>query len=207
MQRTLWSELTSDPATETSPAWSPDGATIAFYRYLPEGRAAVVTVSALGGSEKILLEIPFVRSAHILSPYLAWSPDGEWLAMVERDSPKPFSLSLLSTRTRERRRLTNPPADWADWTGDSGPAFSPDGRNLAFIRTKSVGIDDIYVLTLSDDLNPRGGPRRVTTLGAFTNSPTLCRGASTVPSHFLQHIYLHMQRHTCCTTHDGSHAG
>ncbi len=42
------------------------------------------------------------------------------------------------------------------------PAFSPDGRMLAFSRYSSGLKADLYLLDLDEDLNPRGEPRRRT---------------------------------------------
>jgi len=60
--------------------------------------------------------------------------------------------------------LTSPPAEFG---GDSGPAFSPDGRTLAFVRTARYVVADLYVLSLSGDLTPQEDPQRLT----FENLP------------------------------------
>jgi Tol biopolymer transport system component len=46
--------------------------------------------------------------------------------------------------------------------GDSGSAFSPDGRILAFTRTVDAGSGDLYLLALSDGVKPLGAPKRLT---------------------------------------------
>jgi Tol biopolymer transport system component len=89
------------------------------------------------------------------APFLAWSPDGRTLAVVDRqESGQPLSLFLIDVASGERRRLTTPPHNWL---GDSCPAFSPDGKSLAFVRTSSVSVQDIYLTALSG-----GEPRRLT---------------------------------------------
>ena len=60
--------------------------------------------------------------------------------------------------------MTSPPAELGD---DSGPAFSPDGRRLAFVRTARYEVADLYVLSLSSDLTPQEDPQRLT----FENGP------------------------------------
>ncbi len=75
----------------------------------------------------------------------------------EGDSPGPLSLFLLSVDSGERRRLTRPST-----LGDVYPAFSPDGRTLAFSRDGSGATSDLYLLDLDEDLNPQGEPRRRT---------------------------------------------
>jgi Tol biopolymer transport system component len=75
--------------------------------------------------------------------HLAWSPDGNWLALSDRDFVKePLGLFLLSIETGERRRLTSPPEQLL---GDGWPAFSPDGRTLAFSRIVDFGRSDLYL--------------------------------------------------------------
>ena len=91
---------------------------------------------------------------------LAWSPNGKFLAFPDRESPEsPRSIFLLDVETREKRKLTTPPAEW---TGDGLSVFSPDGRSLAFARTQGGFPSDIYVLALSENGEPRGEPRPIT---------------------------------------------
>jgi Tol biopolymer transport system component len=101
--------------------------------------------------------------------HLAWSPDGNWLALSDRDSVKePLGLFLLSIETGERRRLTSPPEQLL---GDGWPAFSPDGRTLAFSRIVDFGRSDLYLLTLSDGLKPLGEAQRMTFQNQGATSP------------------------------------
>jgi dipeptidyl aminopeptidase/acylaminoacyl peptidase len=91
---------------------------------------------------------------------LAWSRNGKFLAIVDRESPEsPRSIFLLDVETREKRKLTTPPSDWA---GDGLSAFSPGGRTLAFARTHGGYPSDIYVLALSENGEPRGAPKPIT---------------------------------------------
>jgi hypothetical protein len=66
--------LTTNPAEDTSPAWSPDGRWIAFDRLLPGSKVAVVLISPIGGPERILTEMHFNQDT-IDGHFLAWSPD------------------------------------------------------------------------------------------------------------------------------------
>jgi Tol biopolymer transport system component len=98
---------------------------------------------------------------------LAWTPDGKSLVVTDRNSQsEPLGLFLLSVESGERRRLTSAPERGF---ADSQPAFSPDGRTLAFIREVADGVRDIYLLTLSEDFQPIGEPKRLT----FENRLTL----------------------------------
>src|SRR5262249_40929594 len=51
--------------------------------------------------------------------------------------------------------------------GDSGPAFSSDGHTLAFSRTVDGGVNDLYLLAISEGIKPLGEPKRLT----FRNPP------------------------------------
>ena len=158
------SRRTTDPAFDFSPVWSPDALRIAFLRETQAG-TEVLVVPAAGGAEK-RLHVSLVRSWFDIRQLarqfcgLAWSPNGKFLAIVDLESPEsPRSIFLLDIETREKRKLTTPPADWV---GDGMSAFSPDGRTLAFARTRGGYPSDIYVLALSENGEPRGEPRPIT---------------------------------------------
>src|SRR5262249_37629708 len=147
--------LTSNPAKDYSPAWSPDGRWIAFCRDLPGVKVAVQLISPLGGPERKLTETNSPDPYGFLGPLLTWSPDSHWLVIADNYSKTP-GLFLYSIGTGEKRRLTSAPTK-SD--GDWGPAFSPDGHTLAFSRVTSSS--DLYLLELSDDFKPLAEPKRL----------------------------------------------
>ena len=162
--------LTTDPARDWSPAWSADGRTIAFLRGMPRQKAAVLLIPAIGGPERLVAEISEPAGILRASSLLAWGPDGKELVVADRNSPgDPLALFLLSTESGEKRRLTSPPAKSR---GDFGPAFSPDGRSLAFARRLGFFVSDIYLLDLAEDLTPNGEPKRLTFQNLPSWSPT-----------------------------------
>jgi Tol biopolymer transport system component len=155
--------LTTDPAADYNPTWSPDGRFIAFLRKLSRQESALLLIPALGGPERKIAEIfngelPGAASFREAA-YLAWTPDGNSLVISDRDSLRePLSLFLLSIDTGEKLRLTFPPAR----VGDSSPTFSPDGRTLAFIRSVDFGLSDLYLMAFSDGFRPTGDVKRIT---------------------------------------------
>ncbi len=145
--------LTTNPAEDLNPVWSPDGRYVAFLRQSAEG-SEFYLIPALGGAERKLAKIfPYQVPSDGASHY--YSPDGKYLAIPDKGSTsEPLSVFLLSIETGERRKLTSPPAGVI---GDYNPAFSPDGKWLAFARSPRWSTDDLYVMPLAG-----GEPKRLT---------------------------------------------
>ncbi len=146
-------QLTHGTGSDSRPAWSPDGRSIAFLRTAAESRSWYLT-SALGGAERKLADVyPYFDLGSGNSSY--FSPDGRTLAIVDKAAgADPSSIFLVPVDGASRVRLTFPPAGS---TGDYYPAFSPDGKRLAFARARSFSATDLFVLDL-----PNGEPKRLT---------------------------------------------
>jgi Tol biopolymer transport system component/DNA-binding winged helix-turn-helix (wHTH) protein len=139
-----WVRLTSHVGDDVNPVWSPDGRTIAFYRSTNDGDG-VFLVPSLGGAERKLTETWANRFGFGMHTWLHWSPGGKWLVLSDKSSTnEPFSLFLFSPETGEKRRLTSPPASVI---GDCSPAFSPDGKSVAFVRVISAVVGEVYLVS------------------------------------------------------------
>jgi Tol biopolymer transport system component len=165
--------LTSDVADDVSPAWSPDGRSIAFLRSYPAERAELVLIPASGGVERLLASMfrpDSAPSSLILFGHdVAWSPDSRFVIVSGRDSPgQPFGLLLVSIETGVKRRILSPAPGSGVYLA---PSVSPDGRRLAFVRRTDFTVSEIWVSTLSADLTPQGEPERVTFENRLTTSP------------------------------------
>jgi len=138
--------LTTDPSTDGSPAWSPDGRLLAFVRFSGKQRA-VLAIPALGGPERTLYaaEDRFAFPRH--HP-LAWSPDGKFIALTESPADKEESrIILISAETNVRQTLISSSSDSVHFY--SQPRFSPDGRYLAVISWPSGSNADIQLVALA----------------------------------------------------------
>ena len=143
-----WRPVTTFPATAAIPRsggldWTPDGRMLAFVLGPPDAPA-----NAPGGSylDRYWLclagthDSGFRKVAPLPNPApLAWSPDGERIAVVEPtpeartpskegDLSLAASLSLVDVRTGARR--SNLAHTWAG----TDPSWSPDGRRLLYVR-------------------------------------------------------------------------
>jgi Tol biopolymer transport system component len=152
--------LTTDPAGDWWPEWSPDGTRIAFVR-----------LKGSGSPGSIHLLAPLVRSERRLADFptsgpISWSPDGRWLAASRvhgegETAPGSGAIHLLPAGGGEPRAVTFPTAPEFDWQ----PAFSPDGRSLAYTSCEpgpGNPMCHVQVLALDGELRPRGPARRVT---------------------------------------------
>jgi Tol biopolymer transport system component/DNA-binding winged helix-turn-helix (wHTH) protein len=142
--------LTTNPAGDHAPSWSPDGRQIAYVRDTAESGGRIHLVSPLGGSDRTVSDVPVLAR-------VAWSPDGRYLA-AQRVA-KPGGICLIPLDGGEPRQVieSKPPR------ADSAPAFSPDGRRLAYrsCATPIYGCD-VYVLDVDRALVPMSSPRRIT---------------------------------------------
>ncbi|WP_157899113.1 winged helix-turn-helix domain-containing protein [Luteitalea pratensis] len=157
--------LTNTPEREFSPAWSPDGRWIAFLR----GEllnASLFVMPAIDGTERKIAES---GPAGVIGGTVRWSPDGKWLLVsgtTEKDER--IGLLLIDFNTGEKRRLTTPPAPMSD----RGGSFSPDGRQVGFLRRYSQSPQgNTYLLNVDASVRAIGEAKRLETGGLQMGPP------------------------------------
>jgi len=144
--------LTTHPATDFDPTWSPDGKHIAF-RSQRDGNDEIYIMNADGSCQINLTNDP----ANDWSP--AWSPDGKQIAFARSFDNNPFTdIVLMNIDGSNITRLTYGHGEY--------PAWSPDGKHIAFASARD-GNYEIYVMN-ADGTNQT----RLTDDPAYDMSPS-----------------------------------
>ncbi|MDQ3282011.1 MAG: BamA/TamA family outer membrane protein [Acidobacteriota bacterium] len=110
---------------ESAGAWSPDSKKLAFITF------------AKGDNFLSIVDVETRRTDHIHVPGIeainnvAWSPDGHTIVLAAQATGV-SDLFLYDLNTQQVRRLTN------DRYADLQPAFSPDGRTIAFVTDRGA---------------------------------------------------------------------
>ena len=115
--------ITNDKAIDTSPAWSPDGAQLAFVSDR-NGGPQIFVVSAAGGAAR---QVSF-NGSYNTTP--TWSPKAgkHIIAYTTRDGGT-YDIVALDLDTKATTRITQ------NEGSNEEPAFSPNGRAIAFARS------------------------------------------------------------------------
>ncbi|MDQ6669433.1 MAG: hypothetical protein M3069_01485 [Chloroflexota bacterium] len=130
---------TASDGNNDYPAFSPDGRRIAFIsdRHGPcdtSGTPQVWVMQADGSRPRQLTCDPSAKGQ-----LPDWSPDGSRIAYESGSSPTGHIFIMNADGSRQRQ-LTTGPGD------DFGTAWSPDGRQIAFVRDLGNGNRLVYVM-------------------------------------------------------------
>lgn len=168
-----------------SPAWSPDGQSLAYVSF--EGKASAIYVQRLASGERRR-----VSARRGINGAPAWSPDGRKLALtLSRDGN--LDIYVLDLATQGLTRLTT------DGAIDTEPEWSADGSSLYFTSDRA-GTAQVYRieaaagqqpqrLTFTNGYNARP---RVSPDGQSLALVTLDRGAYRIATFDLKTRNLHV---------------
>ena len=145
--------IVDSPEPIMSPAWSPDGARLAYVSF--EGRMSAVYVQSLAAGSRERIS---ARTGINGAP--AWSPDGKRLALALSQPDGNVDVFVLELATRALLRVTDDPAI------DTEPCWAPDGKSLYFTSDRA-GRPQIYRITLAQGERPK----RITFEGAYNARP------------------------------------
>ncbi|MEZ5284795.1 MAG: hypothetical protein R2712_08310 [Vicinamibacterales bacterium] len=162
-------DITAGTRDEWSPAWSPDGARIAFLRGDPADTADLMLTTPLGGAERTVATVrPYARRRLLLIGHLlAWTPDGRHIVVPDQATAGEGSLFLVDAETGARQRLTTP----GDAHFDLEPSLSADGRLLVFNRVRGEYRSDVFVQRLDAAYRPVGPPTKLPAAGSWNGTP------------------------------------
>jgi TolB protein len=136
-----------------SPAWSPDGQSLAYVSF--EDRLPSVYVQTLKTGERRRV------SAHAgVNQAPAWSPDGRKLALTLSTRDGNLDIYVMDLQTQALTRITDDPGI------DTEPQWSRDGQSLYFTSDRAGG-PQIYKV----GVNPGDKPRRLTFQGSYNARP------------------------------------
>ena len=143
-----------------SPAWSPDGRSIAYVSFETQ-KAGVWVQDVATGRRSLVAHFRGSNSAP------AWAPGGRELAVtLSRDGVA--QLYLMGLDGGNVRRLTTSSAI------DTEPVFSPDGATVYFVSDRGGG-PQVYRVPVAG-----GRPERVTFRGSYNISPALSPDGATL---------------------------
>jgi Tol biopolymer transport system component len=107
---------------------------------------------------------------------LSWSREGQWIAVSHREPGEPHEGIYLFSINGEQRRLTTSPLDSH---GNHAPAFSGDGRKLAFCRLVGFANSEVYVLSL-DSNRQTIGEVRLTNHKGWSSNPVWAQDGANI---------------------------
>jgi TolB protein len=138
-----------------SPAWSPDGQSLAYVSF--EDRSPSIYVQLLRTGERRRVS---AKAGVNQAP--AWSPDGKKLALTLSTLDGNLDIYLLDLTTEALARVTDDPAI------DTEPQWSKDGQSLYFTSDRAGG-PQIYRV----GIQPGDHPRRLTFQGNYNARPRI----------------------------------
>jgi eukaryotic-like serine/threonine-protein kinase len=145
LERGLRTQVAMQAAEETCPTWSPDGRAL-YYALHESGRSRLMRRAMDGASPAtVVLDLPALAQPYDVSV------GDEWLAYQQLDPGTRWNAMLLSFK-----QPASPTAIRRSMQNDDEPAFSPDGRFVAY-SSREAGDRFVFL----ERVPPSGHPVRV----------------------------------------------
>jgi TolB protein len=125
--------LTNHPAGDSTPTWSPSGTQIAFTSDRT-GKPQIYVMSAVDGSN-----LRRLTTAESEADRPTWCSAFDEIAFSARTSSSGFDIKVYDFSSGQTKAIT-----FGEGTNE-GPAYSPNGRHLAFTSTRS-GRVQVYTI-------------------------------------------------------------
>lgn len=139
--------LTEDAGDETSPAFSPDGKSVAYEWQESEGESDVWVVDLETRKKRRVTWGPGRAGGP------AWSPDGRWM-VFESNRDGRSNLYVVDAQTGEGKAPDERARALTSGAATNGsPSWRPDGKSIAFESDRN-GRFDVWVMD-ADGSNPR----------------------------------------------------
>lgn len=141
-------------------ALSPGGLTLAYFADTSDG-TEVRAIPAAGGQPRTVAReaaaFPFDRGR-----MLTWTPDGQSVVFVRVREGARSQLVRVSIPGDSEHPVTDLVSDYPY---DTNPAYSPDGKTLAFVRWSGFAIADVWIAPCGPDGSAIAQPRPLTREG------------------------------------------
>ncbi len=141
-------------------AWSPDGRWLAYSTQTTEESRLWKIAVAGGDAIPLTPAMPLTSATAIRHPAITWSPDGQFVVFSRGRSDDNGSMwrsviTYYSAAGSGEARAFDIQPGWVD----SNPQFSPDGRQMVFLSTRTAPTGMVFSLWVRDLTT--GNPRRI----------------------------------------------
>ncbi len=165
--------LTDDPASDTSPAWSPDRAAVAFVSdrdHPGTGLFELYVIDLDGANETRMTGVTDDGGFTVSDP--AWSPDGQTITFVlSRPQAPPAIYSVPAGGGLPDLLLERPGA-----TSIASPTWGPDGIRIAYEEDAEILLFDVTVaIPIPQRLVEGSDPDWFGSAIVFTHGGNLCQ--------------------------------
>ncbi|MEP7286848.1 MAG: hypothetical protein ABI947_13895 [Chloroflexota bacterium] len=149
--------LTNTPADDRDPVWSPDGSRIAFASHRDGNWELYVMEVATGNTSRLTYDLGYEGAP-------TWSPDGKYIAYEGYEKTDADKQTNLDIHIIAADGSSNPIRVTYNAAPDFSPAWSPDGRRIAYVSLRDNN-QEIYIISLERPVEDEAV--------RLTNTPTI----------------------------------